>query len=96
MFHAVIEYGFSEMLDMTYKGHIKNGSVVLDEPVALPDGAEVTVDLVPAQRPVPLAELLKDVIGKATGLPPVRPMREYRGFLCGMDTTIDREDEDRF
>ena len=54
---------------MTYKGHIKNGSVVLDEPVALPDGAEVRVDLVPVQRLVPLAELLKDVIGKATGLP---------------------------
>jgi hypothetical protein len=54
---------------MTYKGHIKNGSVVLDEPVALPDGAEVRVDLIPAQAPVPLAELLKGVIGKATGLP---------------------------
>jgi hypothetical protein len=54
---------------MTDKGHIKTGSVVLDEPIALPDGAEVTVDLVP-----------------------VRPMREYRGFLRGMDTTIDRED----
>lgn len=54
---------------MTYKGHIKNGSVVLDEPVALPEGAEVTVDLAPAAQPVPLAELLKDVIGKAEGLP---------------------------
>jgi hypothetical protein len=55
---------------MTYRGHIKNGSVVIDEPIALPDGAEVTVDLVPVQPPVPLAELLKDVIGNATGLPP--------------------------
>jgi AbrB family looped-hinge helix DNA binding protein len=25
-------------------------------------------------------------------LVPVRPMREYRGFLRGMDATIDRED----
>ena len=54
---------------MTYRGHIKNGSVVLDQPVALPDGAEVTVDLVPAAPPVPLAESLKDVIGKTSGLP---------------------------
>jgi hypothetical protein len=30
---------------MTYKGHIKNGTVVLDQPVALPEGAEVNVDL---------------------------------------------------
>jgi hypothetical protein len=54
---------------MTYRGHIKNGSVVLDATVPLPDGAEVTIDLVPAQRPVPLSELLKDLIGQATGLP---------------------------
>ncbi len=55
---------------MTYRGYIKNGSVVLDEPVDLPEGAEVTVDLTPTEPAVPLAELLKDVIGKATGLPP--------------------------
>ena len=54
---------------MTFKGHIKNGTVVLDEAVTLPDGAAVTVDVIPLQPPVPLAELLKGVIGKATGLP---------------------------
>jgi predicted DNA-binding antitoxin AbrB/MazE fold protein len=54
---------------MTYKGHIKNGAVVLDQPVALPEGAEVKVDLVAEQPAVPLAESLKGVIGKATGLP---------------------------
>jgi len=71
---------------MTYKGHIKNGSVVLDEPVALPDGAEVTVDLVPAQPAVPLAELLKDVIGKATGLPPDASSQK-RHYLYGHPKT---------
>ena len=55
---------------MTYKGRIQNGSVVLDKPVALPEGTEVAVDLVPVQPPVPLSESLKDVIGKTTGLPP--------------------------
>lgn len=54
---------------MTYRGRIKNGSVVLDEPVQLPEGVEVSVDLAPVQRPVPLAELFKGLIGKATGLP---------------------------
>lgn len=67
---------------MTYKGHIKNGSVVLDEPVTLPDGAEVTVDLVAAKSLVPLAELLKDVIGKATGLP-ADASSQKRHYLYG-------------
>src|SRR5258706_3940644 len=71
-----------EVRIMTYKGHIKNGWVVLDEPVALPDGAEVTVDLIPAQPIVPLAELLKDVIGKATGLPPDASSQK-RHYLYG-------------
>jgi hypothetical protein len=31
---------------MSYKGHIRNGVVVLDEPVELPDGAEVRVEAV--------------------------------------------------
>ena len=30
---------------MTYRGHIKNGQVALDEPVELPEGAEVRVEL---------------------------------------------------
>jgi hypothetical protein len=30
---------------MIYQGHIENGHVVLDEPVALPDGAQVSVHI---------------------------------------------------
>jgi hypothetical protein len=67
---------------MTYKGHIKNGSVVLDKPVALPDGAEVTVDLTPVSSPVPLTESLRNVIGKAAGLPPDASTQK-RHYLYG-------------
>ena len=37
---------------MIYHGHIENGHVVLDEPVALPDGAAVTVELRPTASSV--------------------------------------------
>jgi predicted DNA-binding antitoxin AbrB/MazE fold protein len=53
---------------MTYKARIQNGAIVLDEPVNLPEGSEVTVDI-PA-RPMPaLSESLKDVIGQAKDVP---------------------------
>ena len=62
---------------MTYRGHVKNGVVVLDEPVKLPEGAEVQVDLQatlpdkPAADEIPtLYEQLEPFIGKAQGLPP--------------------------
>ncbi|MEX2169375.1 MAG: hypothetical protein WD851_08690 [Pirellulales bacterium] len=31
---------------MTYRGHVKNGQIALDEPVELPDGTEVNVEVV--------------------------------------------------
>ena len=36
---------------MTYHGHIENGLIVLDDSVALPEGAAVTVELCDATRP---------------------------------------------
>jgi hypothetical protein len=30
---------------MTYRGHVKNGQILLEEPVRLPEGAEVQVEL---------------------------------------------------
>lgn len=30
---------------MVYRGHIKNGKIMLDEPVQLPEGAEVSVEV---------------------------------------------------
>jgi hypothetical protein len=55
---------------MTYRGHVKNGVVVLDAAVTLPEGAEVEVSPRDADKDSPTwAEAFKDVIGKAEGLP---------------------------
>jgi len=62
---------------MTYRGHVKNGVVVLDQPAELPEGAEVdvTVRTEPRtekddEKPIPtLADRLRNVIGTVKGLP---------------------------
>lgn len=57
---------------MVYKGKIKDGIVVLDDSVSLPEGAEVEVTVSDSsdENNVSLYERLKPVIGKAQGLPP--------------------------
>ncbi|HUE70362.1 MAG TPA: hypothetical protein VMP01_05680 [Pirellulaceae bacterium] len=65
---------------MVLRGHIKNGTIVLDEPQSLPEGAEVEVSFLPPpvtpaeaseEREIPtLYERLKPFIGKLDGLPP--------------------------
>lgn len=63
---------------MTYRGHVKNGVVVLDKPGALPDGAEVSVRALKAarrraarpKRAPTLYEQLRPFIGVADDLPP--------------------------
>jgi len=54
---------------MTYRGHVENGVVVLDEPTELPEGAAVRVALDAAEEGPTLAERLKDVIGIGEGPP---------------------------
>jgi hypothetical protein len=56
---------------MTFRGHIKNGTVVVDNPLELPDGTEVSIAPIGAEVPLPptWAEVLGDVIGSAPGLP---------------------------
>ncbi len=60
---------------MMYKGHIRSGAIVLDEPINLPEGAEVRFEIamvgtVENDHETPtLAERLASVIGKAEGLP---------------------------
>ena len=57
---------------MTYKGHVKNGVIVLDDPVEMPEGTQVRVDFdTPAahQRPQSFRQRYAEVIGKAEGLP---------------------------
>jgi hypothetical protein len=62
---------------MTYRGKVKNGVVVLDDPSALPEGAEVSVRPVKGNRRSAnrgrrrsLYERFKPFIGIAKGLPP--------------------------
>jgi hypothetical protein len=60
---------------MSYRGHVENGVVILDEPATLPEGAPVQVDLVRSENRgdetgTTLYERLKSVIGAAQGLPP--------------------------
>jgi hypothetical protein len=53
---------------MTYRGHVKNGQITLDEPASLPEGAEVQVQVVSQQSQQP-GEALDRLAGKAKGLP---------------------------
>jgi predicted DNA-binding antitoxin AbrB/MazE fold protein len=62
---------------MTYRGRIKNGVVVLDEKVPLPEGTEVEVVLpthtggAAEEENIPsLYAQFKDFIGIVKGLPP--------------------------
>jgi hypothetical protein len=60
---------------MTYRGHIRNGAVVLDEPLRLPDGSQVLIHAVettaaatPASAAT-LGDLFRDVAGQGKDLP---------------------------
>jgi len=62
---------------MTYRGHVKNGVVVLDGPARPPDGAAVTVGLLGQAQPAgtsrkapTLYQRLKPFIGLTGHLPP--------------------------
>jgi hypothetical protein len=54
---------------MTYRGRVKGGMVVLDVPTDLAEGTEVEVAPVASEQATTWAEVLKDVIGEAEGLP---------------------------
>ena len=55
---------------MVYRGHVKSGVVVLESDVQLPEGAEVSVELLPTTGRKTLAEQLGDLIGSVPDLPP--------------------------
>jgi hypothetical protein len=62
---------------MVYRGHVENGVIRLEDAPALPEGVKVEVrllveDISPVgEEEVPsLYERLKNVVGKAEGLPP--------------------------
>lgn len=62
---------------MTCRGIVKGGTIVLDEPAALPEGSrvecvirEIGSDGVEAShKPVPMYQDLLEFAGRATGLP---------------------------
>jgi hypothetical protein len=60
---------------MTYKGHVRNGAIVLDEPTRLPEGVPVNIELA-IQLPdsndetgLSFGERYAEVLGKARTLP---------------------------
>ena len=55
---------------MRYKGRVRNGVVVFDEQLPLPEGARVSVEVEDTPHRRTLAERLKPVFGIAKGLPP--------------------------
>jgi hypothetical protein len=56
---------------MTLEGRVLNGTIVLQPPASLPEGARVRIEVLATEAPEPsLAERLSNVIGKAKGLPP--------------------------
>ena len=78
---------------MTVRGHIRNGTVVLDEPVKLPDGTSVEVDvreLTGADETPTLYERLADVIGIAPGLP-TDMAENHDHYIHGTPKGIDRQ-----
>ena len=61
---------------MVYHAHVRNGVILLDDPVTLPEGASVSVQVLEPEEtesdvPSPsLLDRLKAVVGTADGLPP--------------------------
>ena len=77
---------------MTVRGHILNGTVVLDEPVKLPDGTSVEVDvraLAAGDEAPTLYERLADVIGIAPALP-TDMAENHDHYIHGTPKGIDR------
>jgi len=68
---------------MTHRGHIKDGHILLDEGVELPEGAEVRIELVvpEAEQPAIWKKLL-ELAGTAEGLPPDMA-RNHNHYLYG-------------
>ena len=51
---------------MEYRGHVKNGVVILDGGRILPDGAAVNIELIERRS---LNERFRNIIGRAPDLP---------------------------
>jgi hypothetical protein len=74
---------------MSFSGHIQNGVVVFDQPIALPEGTAVEVAVRETfssdTNPQPtLWDRLKDVVGRADGLPPDASVRTDHYLTHGL------------
>jgi hypothetical protein len=73
---------------MTFSGHIRSGQIVLEGNPALPEGADVRVEVVEATEPLesktlpPLGRKLMEFAGKAVGLHP-DAARNHDHYLYG-------------
>ena len=54
---------------MVYRGHVKSGVVVFEDEVQLPEGAEVSVEIIPATAWQTVADQLGVLIGSVHDLP---------------------------
>lgn len=54
---------------MTYRGRIRNGQIVLDDAIELPEGTEVLVEAAEPKPRSTLAERFRGVIGTVPDLP---------------------------
>ena len=72
---------------MTYHGRVQGGVVVLDTPNALVEGTEVQVEPVQTTAESSWAEVLKDGIGAADGLP-ADSSRNHDHYLYGTEKKI--------
>ncbi len=57
---------------MTYRGHVRNGKITLDEPVALPEGVAVNVEIIEqktdaAERGPSIWDKLLELAGSVDG-----------------------------
>ncbi len=57
--------------------------------VVIPSRVREALNIQPGQK------LQVMIIGNSIQFIPVKPMREYRGSVPGIDTTVDRDEEDR-
>lgn len=57
--------------------------------VVIPRKIRETLNIQPGQRMQVL------VLGNTVQLVPIRPMSEYRGIARGIDTSVEREEQDR-
>jgi hypothetical protein len=61
--------GSQTEMGRSFQGHMREGVVVFDEPVAIPEGTAVRVELLQQPERKTLAERFKNVIGEGVGLP---------------------------